>query len=130
MQGWSTFPAEKWDNVPLSDATHAGMNHTAAEEVPWALEQTPMPESGSDAGVTGVPQGQPVTLQTVAALARTLGFDGRFQLAVPAAAAGVWTIRRDSVSRASTDPTSDRTVHVDRYSGRILAAVGFAHYSI
>jgi uncharacterized iron-regulated membrane protein len=84
VQAWSTFPAEKWDNVPLSDATHAGMNHTAAEEVPWALEQTPMPESGSDAGVTGVPQGQPVTLETVAALARTLGFDGRFQLAVPA----------------------------------------------
>ena len=130
VQAWSTFPAEKWDNVPLSDATHAGMNHTAAEEVPWALEQTPMPESGSDAGVTGVPQGQPVTLQTVAALARTLGFDGRFQLAVPADDSGVWTISRDSMSWDSTDPTSDRTVHVDQYSGRILADVGFADYSV
>ena len=49
VQAWSTFPAEKWDNVPLSDATHASMNHTPKEEVPWALEQTPMPESGSAA---------------------------------------------------------------------------------
>ncbi len=37
VQAWSTFP-EKWDNVPLSDQTHAGMNHGAMKEVPWALE--------------------------------------------------------------------------------------------
>ena len=29
VQAWSTFPAEKWDNVPLSDKTHATMNHGA-----------------------------------------------------------------------------------------------------
>lgn len=130
VQAWSTFPAEKWDNVPLSDATHASMNHTPKEEVPWALEQTPMPESGSGAGVAGVPEGTAVTLESVAALARTLGFDGRFQLAVPADETGVWTISRDSMSWDSTDPTSDRTVHVDRYSGRVLADVGFADYSV
>lgn len=129
VQAWSTFPAEKWDAVPLSDATHASMNHTAKEEVPWALEQTPMPKSGSAAGVAGVPEGQPVTLETVAALARSLGFDGRFQLAVPDDETGVWTISRDSMSWDSTDPTADRTVHVDQYSGRILADVGFADYS-
>ena len=53
IQAWSTFPAAKWDNVPLSDTTHAAMNHGAAKEVPWALEQTPMPMSGSDAGMDG-----------------------------------------------------------------------------
>lgn len=106
------------------------MNHTPKEEVPWALEQTPMPESGSGAGVAGVPEGTAVTLESVAALARTLGFDGRFQLAVPADETGVWTISRDSMSWDSTDPTSDRTVHVDRYSGRVLADVGFADYSV
>lgn len=46
VQAWSTFPAEKWDAVPLSDATHANMNRGAAKEVPWALEQVPLPESG------------------------------------------------------------------------------------
>ena len=75
VQAWSTFPAEKWDNVPLSDATHASMNHSE-KEVPWALEQTALPESGSNAGVTGLPAGVPVTLETVTALARQIGFAG------------------------------------------------------
>ena len=54
VQAWSTFPAEKWDAVPLSDKTHADMNHAATKEVPWGLEQTPLPESGSTAGASGV----------------------------------------------------------------------------
>lgn len=130
VQAWSTFPAEKWDAVPASDKTHASMNHGAAKEVPWALEQTPMPASGSQAGVAGLVPGTPVTLETVAGLARTLGFDGRFQLAAPAGEDGVWTISRDSMSNDSSDPTSDWTVHVDRYTGRILADVGYADYSV
>ena len=68
IQAWSTFPAEKWDNVPLSDKAHASMNHGGIKDVPWTLEQTPMPASGSDAGVTGTPEGQPVTLDAIVAL--------------------------------------------------------------
>ncbi|MGB8814989.1 MAG: PepSY domain-containing protein [Paracoccaceae bacterium] len=130
VQAWSTFPAEKWDAVPLSDSTHAGMNHTAAETVPWALEQTLMPESGSAAGVTGLPEGVPVVLESVVALGRAIGFDGRFQVAAPADDAGVWTLSQDSMSYDSPDPTTDRTVHVDQYSGKILASVGFADYGL
>ena len=129
VQAWSTFPAEKWDNVPLSDATHASMNHTAVEEVPWALEQTPMPESGSDVGVTGTAAGAAVDLVSLVGLARDLGFDARFQLNLPQGETGVWTISRDSMSNDSPDPTSDRTVHVDRFTGKVLADVGFADYS-
>lgn len=130
VQAWSTFPAEKWDAVPLSDDTHASMNHGAAKEVPWALEQTPMPASGSHAGAHGLPEGAPVTIDAVVGLARSLGFDGRFQLAAPKDEAGVWTISRDSMSNDSVDPTSDRTVHVDRYTGNVLADVGYADYSV
>ena len=129
VQAWSTFPAAKWDHVPLSDATHAAMNHTAVEEVPWALEQTPMPASGSDAGVTGTAPGAPVDLESLVTLARSLGFDARFQVNFPEGETGVWTISRDSMSNDSADPTSDRTVHVDRFSGKILADVKFADYS-
>ncbi|WP_377298357.1 PepSY-associated TM helix domain-containing protein [Rhizobium sp. SGZ-381] len=129
-QAWSTFPAEKWDNVPLSDATHASMNHDGVKNVPWALEQTPMPASGSSAGVTGIAQGHPVDLDGVVALARRLGFDQRFQLSFPGGETGVWTIARDTMSNDSSDPLSDRTVHVDRYTGRILADIGFADYGV
>ncbi|PRY79615.1 putative iron-regulated membrane protein [Yoonia maritima] len=127
VQAWSQFPAEKWDNVPLSDETHASMNHNR-HEVPWALEQTPMPASGSDAGqvaITGA-----VTIDTVDAFAREIGFDARYQLNVPSGDAGVWTLSRDSMSTDSTNPTSDRTVHVDQFTGKVLADVRYADYSL
>ena len=128
VQAWSTFPAEKWDNVPLSDETHAKMNHSAAKEVPWALEQTPMPLSGSLAGVTAI-QG-PVTIDSVTAFADTLGFDRRFQLNLPKDGAGVWTISHDSMSNDGPDPTADRTLHVDQFTGNVLADVRYAEYSV
>lgn len=127
VQAWSQFPAQKWNEVPLSDVTHASMNHTR-REVPWALEQTPMPASGSDAGTEAI-RGA-VTLDTVDQLAREIGFDARYQLNLPRGETGVWTLSRDSMSTDSTSPTTDRTVHVDQYSGAILADVRFEDYSL
>jgi uncharacterized iron-regulated membrane protein len=130
-QAWSTFPAAKWDNVPLSDKTHAEhMNHDGMKEVSWTLEQTRMPVSGSEAGIDGVPQGEPVNVDTITALARAIGFDNRFQLNYPGGVDGVWTLSRDTMSNDSANPLSDRTVHVDQYSGKILVDVGFADYGI
>ncbi|UXX81707.1 PepSY-associated TM helix domain-containing protein [Roseovarius pelagicus] len=126
VQAWSQFPAEKWDNVPLSDDIHASMNHDR-REVPWALEQTPLPASGSDAGQPGVNTSPAV--DNIDALARKIGFDGRYQLAVPTSDTAVWTINRDSMNTDSTDPMSDRTVHVDQFTGNILADVRYADYS-
>lgn len=129
-QAWSTFPAAKWDNVPLSDATHASMNHGGVKEVPWTLEQTPMPMSGSDAGKVGLPEGQTVNLDGIVAFARSIGFDKRFQLGFPSNEAGVWTLSRDTMSNDSADPLSDRTVHIDQYTGKVLADVGFDDYGV
>lgn len=129
-QAWSTFPAEKWDNVPLSDKTHASMNHGALKEVPWALEQTKMPESGSNAGATGLPEGLPVNLDTVAAFARAIGFDEQFRINPPGDGKGVYTISADSMDADTTSPMGDRTVHIDQYTGKILADVRFADYSL
>lgn len=129
-QAWSTFPAEKWDNVPISDKTHASMNHGALKEVPWALEQTPMPASGSMSGSTGIPSEVAVDLDTVAALARTIGFDEQFRINVPQGEDGVFTISADSMDGDTTNATGDRTVHVDQYTGKLLAEVKFADYSL
>ncbi|ODN72290.1 PepSY-associated TM helix domain-containing protein [Methylobrevis pamukkalensis] len=128
-QAWSTFPAEKWDNVPLSDATHAAMNH-GTKQVPWGLEQTPMPASGSQAGAPGIADGVPVDLQAVVDFARASGFAGRMQVNMPSGETGVWTISRDSMSNDSADPTSDRTVHLDRFTGKVLADVGYGDYAV
>lgn len=130
VQPWSSFPAAKWDAVPLSDATHAAMNHSAQEEVPWVLELVPLPASGSQAGVQLLPPGTPVTFETAMAGARALGFDARVQVSAPADATGVWTLSRDSQSYDSPNPTSDRTVHLDQYTGKVLADVRFADYPL
>lgn len=129
VQAWSQFPAEKWDNVPLSDDIHASMNH-GPKEVPWALELTPMPASGSEAGITGLANGSIANVDTIDGLARQIGFDARYQMNLPSGEDGVWTLSRDSMSTDSENPMSDRTVHIDQYTGKILADVRYDDYSL
>jgi uncharacterized iron-regulated membrane protein len=130
VQAWSTFPATKWDAVPKSDTTHASLNPAGQHEVPWGLEQTAMPASGSDAGLPGVPAGSAVDLSSVTALATQLGFKGQFHVQVPRGDDGVFTVSADSMSGDTTDPTADRTVHIDRYTGKVLAEAAFTDYSV
>lgn len=129
VQPWGSFPDTKWDKVPKSDATHASLNPDGLHEVPWGLEQTRLPVSGSTAGTPGVPADQPVNLDGVVRLAQTLGFQGQHHIQVPQAADGVFTISADSMSGDLSNPWGDRTVHVDRYTGRVLAEARFADYA-
>lgn len=129
VQAWSSFPANKWDDVPKSDATHASLATPGLKEVPWGLEQTPMPASGSAAGKPGVAMGQPVNFDTVNAFARSVGFSGQYRIAVPQDQTGVYTVSADSMSGDLTNPTKDRYLHIDRYTGRVLAEVSFAEYA-
>lgn len=129
VQPWSSFPADKWDDVPRSDATHATLSVPGLKEVPWGLELTPLPASGSVAGLPGVPAGQPISLDTVNDFARRIGFKGQYRVVLPQDETGVYTISADSMSGDLADPTGDRYVHLDRYTGRVLAQVSFADYS-
>ena len=130
VQPWGTFPAAKWDAVPTSDLTHASLNTAGIRDVPWGLEQTPLPQSGSDAGVLGVTAGEPVNLDGIANLGNRLGFTGQFHINVPQDEKGVYTLSADTMSGDLTNPFKDRTVHVDRYTGRVLAEAAFADYSV
>jgi uncharacterized iron-regulated membrane protein len=129
-QAWSTFPAEKWDNVPLSDETHTSMNHDGEKSVPWTLEQTPMPESGSFAGQSVLSEGTDVNFDTLYVLGRKIGLEGRFHMTAPTSPVGVWTLNQNSMSYDGSSPTIDRTVHVDQYTGKVLADVRFADYGV
>jgi uncharacterized iron-regulated membrane protein len=129
VQPWGSFPAAKWDDVPKSEVTHGALATPGLKEVPWGLEQTPMPASGSAAGQPGIPTGQPVNLDTVSAFARSIGFDGQFHVALPQDETGVYSISADSMSGDLSNPTGDRFVHIDRHTGRVLAEASFADYS-
>ena len=128
VKPWGGFPANKWENVPLSDLTYADLNHTALHEVPWALENTPLPASGSDAGTPAV--AQPVVLDTVVQWAEQNGFSGQYRVSMPSGDTGVYSVAIDGRNGDGFTPSDDRFVHIDRYSGNILADVPFADYPL
>jgi uncharacterized iron-regulated membrane protein len=130
VQAWNTFPAALWNDVPQSDKTHASMNTSATKTVPWNLEQTPLPASGSMAGKPGIPAGTPVTFDTVIAYARDNGFGSSLRVNAPGDEKGVWTVSQSSMDRQVNDARNDLTIHIDQYTGKVLASVGWNDYSL
>jgi uncharacterized iron-regulated membrane protein len=125
VQPWNSFPAEKWGPVALSGESHGAMNHSAHKEVPWGLEQTPLPESTTVAGHSGHAA---IDLDAVERKARELGFGPRYRINLPQDASGVYTISSTSMSGEVDRPGDERTVHIDRHSGAILGEAEFADY--
>ncbi|WP_302478479.1 PepSY-associated TM helix domain-containing protein [Ruegeria arenilitoris] len=87
-----------------------------------------MPASGGSSGLVGILG--PVTMDSVDRFAREIGFEARYQLNLPQGENGVWTLSRDPMSTDSNSPTTDRTVHIDQYTGKILADVRYEDYSL
>jgi uncharacterized iron-regulated membrane protein len=87
VQAWGTLDLE---HNPAATASapydHDELNRTPLEEVPWALEQSPLPVSGSAAGGPGA--GRAPDLDRVVAFAHTAGFS-RFRVSPPRGDAGV-----------------------------------------
>ena len=156
VQAWSQFPAGKWGVAPIPVSVdpkhpHAAMDMSAAKphvhgahsgpthgsalnsgktkEVPWVLELTPMPISGTTKGKHGISATVPINVDTVNQYAREIGFTGRYHMNVPQDDTGVWTLSQDSMSYDMSSPTADRTVHIDRYSGKVLADIRFEDYN-
>jgi uncharacterized iron-regulated membrane protein len=127
VQTWSSLPGETFD-APLTDTTHAALNHGAHHEVPWAVEQTPLPASGSQGGAPGIAVNGALALDDVVAYAHDAGFS-TFRVHWPRGADGVWTIAATTIAGDTQDPFGDRIVHLDAATGNVLGAVEFADYS-
>ncbi len=127
VQAWSALPGQSF-TAPQAEMTHASLNRAGPKQVPWVLEPTPLPASGSMAGASGLPSGA-VNLDTIAAFAGQLGFM-QFRVHLPRAEDGVWTIAATTIAGDITNPVSERTVHVDRYTGLVLADLRFADYPL
>ncbi|NAZ69401.1 PepSY-associated TM helix domain-containing protein [Vibrio toranzoniae] len=150
VQAWSTFPAQMWDDVPLSDKTHASLNHGSEEDLPWNLEQTPLPlsqdkpaehvhqvEEASEAhdhSKMGEDHSQHVlsassfTIDDVIQKARSLGFT-QYKVNLPRSETSVYTVTANTMGGDIVDPTQDRTTHLDQYSGRTLGEVTWQDYN-
>ncbi len=120
-QAWSTFPMEKSASSVSSTLTHEDLNIEGLKEIPWALEQAPLPESTSHGAVS-------ITLDRVVKDAKEMGFT-QFQVSFPKNEVGVFTASASTMSKDIENAWDDRTVHFDRYSGSVLADVGFMDYN-
>lgn len=131
VQAWAQFPAGKFGGTPLPQSTvlHEDLNDGRYKDIPWVLEKTPMPVSGSVLGQDGIAQDIPVTFESVNRFAQESGFEGRYHIYFPKGDEGTWVINQDSMSYDNHQPTSDHTIHLDRYTGKVLADIRFDDYN-
>ena len=127
---WNTFPAAMWNDIPKSDKQAGELNTATRQTVPWALENTPMPRSADHAehmahgGGMSAPAAPTLSLQQVVDIATEHRIEPGYSITQPATADGVFT-----VSVFADDPRNDATLHIDQYTGKVLADVGWKDYS-
>lgn len=133
-QVWNQFPPF-WGDSPRSTVLTQSLNQNGSHTVPWAVEKMPMPQSSGHnhgknhqhvpAAVEGIPSGTPVNLDSVIELARSRNAPTEFTVSLPADETGVYT-----VSAFPSDPRQEMTMHVDQYSGQVLADVRWQDYGL
>ncbi|MDU9392582.1 PepSY domain-containing protein [Pseudomonas sp. zfem002] len=128
---WNRFPAAMWNDVPTSDQEARTLNSAARQTVPWAVENTPLPESaGAHAehqghqAVDSGPAAPEVSLQRVEDIAGERGVEPGYSITLPKTGSGVFTI-----AVFADDPRNDATLHVDQYTGKVLVDVRWQDYS-
>ncbi|WP_443190994.1 PepSY-associated TM helix domain-containing protein [Pseudomonas indica] len=126
---WNRFPAAMWNEVPTSDLEARSLNSAARQNVPWAVENTPLPVSGAHAEHQGhaghgvaAPQ---ISLQQVVDIAEARGVVPGYGITWPKGDKGVFTI-----AVFADDPRNDATLHIDQYSGAVLADVRWRDYGL
>ncbi len=135
----SQYPAQVWDDVPKSTVLTGSLNQPGEHIVPWAVEQLPMPQSSTSGhthhsghtsasstdSLAGIPSGTSVNLDSIVALAQAKGAPSGFSVSFPEGKTGVYT-----VSAFPDNPTQETTLHIDQYSGKILADVRWQDYGL
>lgn len=146
-QVWGRFPAQMWDDVPHSTVLTGSLNQQGTLFVPWAAEQMPMPLSNPSGVInlsnrnpqninasaeaievvdpSGSTAAAPDIFNRVVSLAISQGAPPGFSIAFPDGETGVYT-----ASAFPNDPQQEVTMHMDRYSGDLLASVGWKDYGL
>jgi len=128
---WNHFPAAMWDDVPQSGQLTGSLNNSSQQTVAWAVEVTPLPASdphaahnahGASIGPSAAPQ---VSLQQVVGTAGASGLQPGYSITLPKGETGVY-----SIALFADDPRNDATLHLDQYSGAVLADVRWEDYGL
>lgn len=126
------YPKGAWGDahVHSTKPPAAAAAHAQTDMSDMKMDDLPLPQTPWAVGLTPVPDGAPqepgtarVALDTVVALAAAQGIADGYSIALPASEHGVYT-----VSYFPADPRAERTLHVDQYSGKLLADIGYDDY--
>ena len=110
----SAKPAMNMDDPSMANMK---MDDLPLPQTPWAVGDTRVPQSGADSRDATIP------LDQVVALAAQAGVESGYDIALPTTAQAVYT-----VSYFPADPQAERTLHIDRYNGRILSDIAYRDY--
>jgi uncharacterized iron-regulated membrane protein len=126
---WGRFPAHMWEDVPQSTLMTQRLNQHGEQVVPWAVEKLPLPRSvllvHTHGGQMPAAAPAPVSLDQVVATAQAHNAPAGYSISLPEGETGVYT-----VSAFPNDPAEEITLHIDQYSGQVLAAVGWQDYGL
>jgi len=89
-----------------------------ADDVPWAAENIPVPESAVGGYVR-------LAMEDAVAIADKQQVKLPYTISTPRGDQGVYTI-----ATSHTKPGNDATLHIDQYSGAVLTDVRFADYGL
>lgn len=125
---WNHFPAAMWDDVPQSGKLTGSLNTSSQQTVAWAVETTPLPASDPHAAHNGhatteAPAAPANLLQYVVDTAAERGVQPGYSITLPKGETGVY-----SIALFADDPRNDATLHIDQYSGAVLADVRWKDY--
>jgi uncharacterized iron-regulated membrane protein len=113
---WSTDPGAVSEPGSTLDES---LPHSHAVEVPWAQGDSAVPRSAPGAGSVA-------TVDTAVVVAEKRGLKHPLSVVLPGDDRGVFSVMGDAFG----DPTRERTVHVDQYSGAVRASYGFGDYPL
>lgn len=126
---WNHFPAAMWERVPESGQLAGSLNDSSRQTVAWAVETTPLPASDPHAAHKGhgatepSASATPIGLQQVVDIAAARGVQPGYSITWPKGERGVF-----SIALFADDPRNDATLHLDQYSGAVLADVRWKDY--
>ena len=135
---WNRFPAAMWNDVPTSDMQAGSLNSASRQQVPWPLENTPLPRSqppAADAHAEhrghsaqaghAMPMDMPmpagIPLQRVVDIARERGVAAGYGIALPSGMEGLHDFR---VPRRSAPRRHPAHRPVQRQGSRRRALAG------
>lgn len=130
--------------VPQSDisagqataSSDQGGSKASAAHQSVQAQATPGPQGGREANMgEGMPMpgghnmhamaAEPVTLDQVMAVAHASNIPDEYSIALPASRTGVY-----SVSYYPGDPTGEKVINVDQYSGKVINGVAYEQYGV